>query len=205
MKTDRIPLRTGKTPPQWAESMLSVFGNNPFGEPMYRIIWSENKDIFFCNEVAPEYLYLAEPTWVLEVWTDPEKDAGPRAHWGKLQQELMGDYPRFGTYNYVQSFSGHDEPSEEEIRLYCVALEKSKDLTIKQRREGIVDKLEKEEATKREEVAESILELQDSASLGLSQQAVSGPKNNFRTLDDYERDLNRSTPKIKTPRKGMVY
>src|SRR5260370_29385772 len=101
---DRIPLRSGLSTPDFVDEVLSVVGKNPHGEPNYRLIWSERKMILFLSEVVPEYLYLDPACWVLETWISPEKDAGPEAAWTRMQEALMGPYPRKGTFNFVQNF-----------------------------------------------------------------------------------------------------
>lgn len=179
----RIPLLDGPSTPDGVERTLNTFGENPYREPKYRLIWSQRKQIFFAGEIVREYDYL-EPCWILETWVSPEKDAGDLALWSPMQEALMGPYPRQGTYNFVQQFSVADEES---LRLYCVGLEKSKDLTHKERKDAIKDGLEAKEQKSIETTAEAIVELQDSASRGKIQQGA-GPKNNFRTVEDFERD-----------------
>jgi hypothetical protein len=190
---DRLPLRAGRSTPEFVEETLSVFGNNPHGEPLYRLIWSERKDIYFAGEIAPEYGYLTPPCWVLEVWVDPLKDAGPEREWRGIKEALMGPYPRKGTYNYAQQFPQDWEPTEHAVRLLAVGLRESKHIPIKQREGAIRENLEAKAAAERGKVAEAIVDLQDSASLNKMQQPVSGRKNTFRTVDDHVRDRDRFT------------
>jgi hypothetical protein len=70
----KIPLRDGKSTPEFIEKILSIFGSNPYGEPNFRLIWSERKMFWFLGEVVPEYIYL-EPCWILETWL-PAQCAG---------------------------------------------------------------------------------------------------------------------------------
>lgn len=190
---DRIPLRAGISAPEYVDKALSVFGNNPHGEPNYRLIWSERKQIWFLGEVVPEYLYLDPACWVLETWVSPEKDAGVEAAWTSMQAALMGPYPRKGTYNYSQHFSSDWWPSETSVRLLATGLRESKDIPIRQREAAIRENLEEKARIEREKVADAIVELQDSASLGRIQQSSSGPKNTFRTPDDFGRDQEKIT------------
>jgi len=178
--------------------MLRTFGENPFGEPKYRLIWSQRKQCHVLTEVAPEYTYL-EPCWVLETWLPGEKFAGPRAQWGALQEALMGPYPSRGEYFFVGQFK---VPDEESVRLYCVALEKTKDTTQEERVAAKREDLQKREQQKIQEVADAIVELQDSGSKGVIQQGA-GPKNNFRTTDDFERDDWKRTEHVPgLPKRG---
>jgi hypothetical protein len=187
----RIPLRDGKSTPEFVKKMLAVFGNNPHGEPNYRLIWSERKMIFFAGEIAPEYAYLDPPCWVLETWLPPEKGAGPSANWNPIMEALLGEYPSEGLYFYSQQFPTDWWPSEENVRLLAKGIEMSKHVAMKDRMDAIREGLKEKERAGVEKTAEQIEELFDSASLGKIQQGVSGPKNNFRTPEDFERDQER--------------
>jgi hypothetical protein len=188
---DRIPLRAGLSTPDFVERVLSVFGNNPHGEPNFRLIWSERKQIYFMGEIVPEYLYLDPQAWVLETWVSPEKDAGPEAAWGAIQQATMGEYPRFGTYNIVKSYPSDWYPSEDSVRLVAKGIVESRNIEMKARMKAIREGLQSKAKVEREKVADAIVELQDSASLGKIQQSASGPKNTFRTPDDFGRDQEK--------------
>lgn len=195
-------LRNGKSTPDFVESMLSVFGANLYGEPNYRLIWSERKMLWFGGQMCPEYTYLPYPGWVLEAWTSPEKDAGTPEQWERTTHGLLGPYPSRGTYNFVKQYPADWQPTEENLRIVCIALGMSKDVTMAERVNAIREQKEKEAARARQQVADAIVELQDSASRGLIQQAVSGPKNNFRTTDDFERDQARVIAVQGLPLKG---
>lgn len=196
--SDRLPLLPGKSTPEGITRILHTFGENPFGEPKYRVIWSTRKQCYFIGEAVPEYAYLS-PCWVLETWVPAEKFAGKRINWGIAEEKLMGPYPSRGEYFFAGQFHVADE---ETVRLYCVALEKTKDTTQKERVDAKREDLQKREQQKIQEVAEAIMELQDSASEGRIQQGA-GPKNNFRTVDDFERDDWKRTEHIPgLPKRG---
>ena len=185
-----IPLRDGKSTPAFVENMLSIFGNNPNGEPNYRLIWSERKMIYFAGETAPEYVYL-DPCWILETWLPPQKAAGPESGWNAAMEFLNGEYPRKGVYFFSLNFSQDWNPSEENVRVLVHAIEASKHLPYEKRVDAIRENLKTKERQGIEETASAIEELFDSAALGRIQQSVSGPKNNFRTPEDFERDQER--------------
>jgi hypothetical protein len=199
---DRIPLRAGLSTPDFVEKVLGVFGNNPHGEPNFRLIWSERKQIYFMGDIVPEYLYLEPQCWILETWVSPEKDAGPEAAWGELQKVTMGEYPRFGTYNIVKSYPSDWYPSEDAVRLVAKGIIESKNLEMKARKDAIRKNLQAKENAGTQKVAEAIVELQDSASLGKIQQSVSGPKNTFRTPDDFGRDQEKVKEYAHLPKRG---
>lgn len=198
---DRIPLLSGKTTPSFADKILSAFGNNPHREPLYRLIWSERKQIWFMGEIAPEYIYLDPPRWILEVWLDPEKDAGPRSAWNPVMEALSGPYPSKGTYNYAMGFEPDWQPTEAVIQTISAGLQMSRGFSLEERVKAIREVLEDKAKLKREEVANTIVESFDSAAMGRIQQAASGPKNTFRTPEDFERDQEKlarlsSLPKV---------
>lgn len=202
---DRIPLSAGKETPSYVEKTLAAFGNNPHGEPNFRLIWSERKQIYFAGEIAPEYIYLDPPCWVLEIWTAPEVDAGSQANYTEAIEFIMGPYPRKGTYNLAMNFAPDWYPTEEIVQVLAVGLTMSKGLDIAQRTNAIREALAEKAKLKQKEVADAIVELQDSASLGRIQQAASGPKNTFRTPEDFERDqekVARLTPNYDLPKTG---
>jgi len=195
-------LRDGKSTPDYVNSMLSVFGNNPHGEPNFRLIWSERKMIHFGGEMCPEYTYINPPAWVLEAWLPPEKDCGSPEKWEATTFGLLGPYPSQGVYNFVKEFPQGWYPTEELVRILCVGLVQSRDIPMSERVKAIRANKEAEAAAARQKVADEIVELQDSASRGLITQPVSGQKNNFRTTDDYQRDLERGVIVEDLPRKG---
>lgn len=191
---DRIPLLPGKTTPEYVEKALAAFGNNPHGEPNYRLIWSARKQIWFMGEIAPEYIYLDPPRWILEVWTPPEKDAGSPAAWNPVMEALFGAYPRKGTYNFAMGFEPEWTPTEEIIQTVATGIRMSRDLSLDERAQAIRNALEEQGRAKRQEVADTIVESFDSAAMGRIQQAASGPKNTFRTPEDWERDQEKLAP-----------
>lgn len=189
---DRIPLKAGIKAPDYVEKMLAVFGKNPHGEPNFRLIWSERKQIFFFGEIVPEYVYLPHQGWVLETWTAPEKDAGPEALWSEIQEQWMGPYPRNGTYNHSKSYPVDWFPSIDYVQGVVNGIIESRDIEIAERVKAIREGKEKIQKVGLKAVAEAMVELQDSASLGKIQQSVSGPKNTFRTPDDWGRDAEKT-------------
>jgi hypothetical protein len=171
--------------------MLAALGHNQYGEPLYRIIWSDRKMVYFMGEYELEarYAIFERPYWVLETWTPPEKDAGPKYLWDKNMEFLMGPYPSEGYYNFVTAFDADFEPTQNyAIHAICVALQESSDIPMDRRVEAIKEALQEKERAGVKRTAEAIMELQDSASMGRIQAAVSGPKNNLRTVADFERD-----------------
>jgi hypothetical protein len=185
----KIPLRDGKSTPEFIEKILSVFGNNPYGEPNFRLIWSERKMFWFLGEVVPEYIYL-EPCWILETWL-PAQCAGPLANWNKAMEVIVGEYPREGLYFFCTSFPQDWTPSENNVRLLAKGIEMSRHLPLEMRAAAIRESLEAKEREGIEKTADAIVESFDSAAMGKIQQSVGGPKNTFRTPEDFGRDQER--------------
>lgn len=202
----RRDLRPGKETPGYVADILAVHGRNPHSEPIYRLVWSERKMIFFAGERAPEYLYLATPCWVLERWLDPMKDGGPEAAWGSEMEFLMGPYPKFGTYMFAQGFPADWHPSAENVRLLAKGLEESQHVPLKEREKAIREGLTAKSQAEQKTVVAEIAEAQDSASAGAAvgrvQQSVSGPKNTFRTIEDFERDMAKLPDVEGLPKRG---
>lgn len=199
---DRIPLLSGKMTPSFVDKILGAFGNNPHGEPLYRLIWSQRKQIWFMGEVAPEYIYLDPPRWVLEAWLTPLEDAGPESAWNPVMEALSGLYPRKGTYSYAMGFEPDWQPTESILQTLAAGLKMSKGISLEERVKAIRESLEEKARLKREEVANTIVESFDSAAMGRIQQSASGPKNTFRTPEDFERDQERFVRIPNLPKTG---
>lgn len=200
---DRLALLPGRETPSSAIRSLAVFGKNPHGEPNFRLIWSERKQILFLGDIVPEYAYLPSPCWVLETWTPPEKDAGPEALWSEMQEALMGPYPRKGTYNHSKSYPEDWHPNPHYVDGVVKGIIESRDIEIADRIAAIKASKEATATAERQKVADALVELQDSASLGKIQQSVSGPKNTFRTPDDWGRDAEKTQKEYKhLPKSG---
>jgi hypothetical protein len=186
----KIPLRDGKSTPEFIEKILAIFGTNPYGEPNFRLIWSERKQIWFLGEIAPEYVYL-EPCWILETWLTAQQCAGPLANWNEALEAVVGEYPKEGLYFFCTNFPQDWTPSENNVRLLAKGIEMSRHLPLEQRAAAIRESLQAKEREGIEKTADAIVELFDSAAMGRIQQGVSGPKNTFRTPEDFERDQER--------------
>jgi hypothetical protein len=101
-----------KVPPEVTERLKLAGGLNPFGEPMFRVVWgwdrvvpnhglykemtvrvdSQREITLPTNivETRMEPKYLPASCWHLEMWRPPS-DYGTPETWGKLGQEIVGD------------------------------------------------------------------------------------------------------------------
>lgn len=139
------PERCRKAPKKWAEWCLKLGGRNLYGEPVLRIVWSEDRRSLVGGEwwkwdasgnwLASELRYdlcLKYPgereRWLLEMWMPPDAFGGRewwesfhrrRAPWGEtyLVQPI---FPSRGEYESIATFSdpetgGYAEPTESDL------------------------------------------------------------------------------------------
>lgn len=133
-----------------AERILRRFGQNPFGENIYRAIWAPAKLIWSYEEQVPEYPNIGDQ-WVLEKWLSVEEDTGgmSRAEW-KLKnfdlesgKSILGPYPAYGYYNFSFAFGEGVPCSSASVELIAQLIERGKlasaaehQLALKQREDG---------------------------------------------------------------------
>jgi hypothetical protein len=109
-----------------------------------------------------------------------------------MQESIMGAWPRKGYYNISKSYPDDWYPSVDYVEGVVKGIIESRDIEIAERVKAIRANKEEVARVAREKVADAMVELQDSASLGKIQQSVSGPKNTFRTPDDWGRDQEKT-------------
>lgn len=153
--------RNMKTP-EWVELLLSQFGHNRFGGPMYRVMWSE--DVFRWEYGKQVKTYgEGKDRWVLEKWLPPEMY--DRVAWesevlrdsdglmiispeGKFTY-VMGPFPEQGAYEHCYTFEGLEGqycPFEPQlVTLVCQCIERGKMMTAGERMAALKAKQEKEE------------------------------------------------------------
>lgn len=177
----------GHDTPSWVETDLKRFGRNPHGDNIYRVVWSERKMLMLDGELFPEY----DPPhhWILEKWLAPEQYAGSEVTYNMTEQR-MGPYPRGGEWVEVspQPFVPGVPLTKDVLNLVCTLIERGKAYTAGERAAALKERQDKIEAEQFAHLQQAILEVQDSASMGRTQQAVTGPINKFRTVEDWERD-----------------
>lgn len=182
-----LPLGPGKETPSFINEALAGFGLTESGLPLYRVIWSPRKMIRFSEdgelyEVFPEY---DEPhRWMLEVFV---KEQMSRAMWDLLCAPFLGEYSEGDYYQCDYPLPKDWQPNEFHVQQLCQGLIASKGLTMKQRADARKDVLEHSRREKITKAAQAAEDGFNSAQWGKIQQAVSGPKNNFETVEDFER------------------
>lgn len=111
---------------------LSKFGNNPFGQPMYRVVRADSRRQWLVSEYAPKYPKYGT-CWVIEKWCPPEQ-YGSREEWEEAG--TLGPFPTQG--DYEMSYPLLDDgvtydPSEDICMTVAALVEKSAGLTRSQR------------------------------------------------------------------------
>lgn len=117
--------------PDWFQRHLTAIGGtNPYGEPIFKLVWSHEPRIVSGGRWADgkaEYrqtqMMRGEPCWALMVW-EPRETHGPPWRWemdyrdaetGLLQ---CGAYPKHGRYRLLQRFIHQELIEQEEERHY---------------------------------------------------------------------------------------
>ena len=133
------------------------FGVNPFGAPLYRIIFSDSRTYLLGGkhpDGACEYreypLYpLLKGQWVMERWMSPEDFAGKREVYEREQLDpesgllTLGPYPHRGEYAFCHQFIG--SPTEMQVGWAIHDNYVSRGLTPGQRKQGIMEPLERQQ------------------------------------------------------------
>lgn len=84
---------------------LSRFGQNPYGENLYRIVFAPTRRYLVVGERAhwwPKYPECGD-SWILERWRSAMEYHGSRASWDMLCSNL-GPYPERGEYDIAHHF-----------------------------------------------------------------------------------------------------
>src|SRR6185312_9009970 len=100
--------------PEYVNQALRRFGLNPWGEPIYRVVWSEARHKTVGGEfhdgfrVVREYRYVPMyrnlARWVLEVWKDTPISP---AQWEAAEHDPISGLLRSGPYPYRGEYWGN--------------------------------------------------------------------------------------------------
>jgi len=142
-----------KPTPEWVEKTVRRYGTNIYGDPLFRIVWSEtrkhlvggiwedhsDKDcVNLIREVA-EYrwvpVYGNTQRWVLETWCPPEKYGTPAIWEREFRDEksgllTLGPFPSRGDYehSYTFEYDGQYVPlTPESVEAVCYLIEKGRE------------------------------------------------------------------------------
>jgi len=105
------------TLPEWVAPLLQRIGGiNQYGNPNYRILWSEDRLEWFFDTQKRKY-GEGRDRWILEKWVSPA-DYGSREEWESLvepvtQLSILGPFPENGDYEWSFTFEVAVNPGEE--------------------------------------------------------------------------------------------
>jgi len=106
------------------------YGLNPFGKPMYRVVWSDSRTYLLGGnweggsfEVRETELYDGVHAWILEKWQSAEQFAGSREAWDQTERDTntpsLGPYPSEGEYVFAYRFPF--EPTDSMVSIWIRA------------------------------------------------------------------------------------
>jgi hypothetical protein len=109
---------TRRCPNAIQERLTRLFGKNQFGDPHWKIVWSQSAFIRLGNcwfdkdgterrGYRETYVAGKAPCWVIMRWHSPEEYGSPRTYYSSTFDELtqlhyVGEYPWRGRYEVVQ-------------------------------------------------------------------------------------------------------
>lgn len=136
---------------------MSRYGENLFSQTLYRIVFSDSRTDLIGGKwpdgvceyrEVPRYPAV-RGKWILEKWLSAEEYAGPRfkyemAQWD-VESGLMttGPYPHRGEYIMCHVFV--TTPTEASVGWAVYNIERSRGLTPGQKKQGIMEPLEKQQ------------------------------------------------------------
>jgi hypothetical protein len=109
---------------------LGHFGLNPFGEPIFRVVWSDSRKYMIgglWDGVRAEYRWIPKyeySAWVLERWLSALEYGGTPQQYELQQRDeesgllVCGPYPERGEYEFCHRFPpGHPSASQIEAEI----------------------------------------------------------------------------------------
>jgi hypothetical protein len=136
-----------RVPRAFAKRITRVGGRNRYDEPMYRVVWGQDRMTWVGMQWEPKY---GDHLWHLEKWVDSDF-YGDRETWERTavqttydgRMDILGPFPYRGDYEEVSSFAPV-ELSQTYADFLVGVIETSRHYGSSQRREA----LEKREAKK---------------------------------------------------------
>jgi hypothetical protein len=169
-------------PPEIEARIKLAGGTNPFGEPLFRIIWGFDRIVKIHGqwhdtmkvETREEPKYLPGDRWHLEMWRPPEEYGSPE-NWGKQGEEVIGHmtidtsgpYPHRGEYELCYTISSDLTPSGAfvplnatvvELLVNAIRLSRNEAMSLVLRKSAIRQRLERERRQRIEEGADILLD-----------------------------------------------
>lgn len=142
-----------KCPQEYADFLRRIGGLNPFGKPMYRVVWggSATETIWgqmeggSCGQHV-KLRYSGIQRWIVEMWKAPEMFGTPEEWYEKSYDPITnlhvcGDYPFQGDYTHHTTLYDLNYRYLEEL---IPKIEAARGTTLSQRKKLIQDKMESE-------------------------------------------------------------
>lgn len=134
--------------------MLAKFGRTPYGQPLFRVVWSETRMeqvLLHTGEYGWQMRYLGDPCWILEKWLAPSYS---REEWYRLfsvqvsdpvSNQLwakcyLGPYLEHGDYHACYRLERYGKPMPLTLAIieyYARLIEAGREATEAQRRYAI--------------------------------------------------------------------
>ena len=136
---------------------MQRYGQNLYGQSLYRVVFSDSRTDLLGGKwpdgaceyrESPRYPAI-RGQWILEKWRSAEEYAGSReayelAQWDSESHLLTcGPYPHRGEYVHCYTFPF--VPGDGMVNQIIVALERSRSLTLGERKQGILAPLAKQQ------------------------------------------------------------
>ncbi len=136
---------------------MSGYGVNPYGEPLYRLVFSNSVTDLQGGkwpdgivEYREVYRYPGiKNQWIMEKWQSGMEYCGTPQQWNEQEWDAEnrilqgGPYPSRGVYTHCHTFIG--QPTEMQVGWAVHNNKVSRDLTPGQKKQGIMDPLEKQQ------------------------------------------------------------
>lgn len=191
-----------------AERTLRKFGQNPFGENIYRAVWAPQKLCWSYEELVPEYPNIGEQ-WVLEKWLSVEEDTGgmSRAEWEiknfdlESGKSILGPYPAYGYFNFSFALGEGVPCNAQSMELIAQLIERGKLASAAERQLAL---RQREEARKKERtqlISDTVDDVQTAAMRGAAFSGFGGHSTDKRP-DDVRVDLSHEALLRKNPHLG---
>ena len=188
-----------------AERVLRRFGQNPFGENIYRAVWAPQKLIWSYEEQVPEYPNLGEQ-WVLEKWLSVEEDTGgmSRAEWEiknfdvESGKSILGPYPAYGYYNFSFALGEGVPCNAQAMELVAQLIERGKLHSAAEKQLALRQREEERKQQQRQKISDVVDDVQTAAMRGAAFSGFGGHSKDKRPedvrIDLSHEDLLRKRP-----------
>jgi hypothetical protein len=143
---NRVALSVGfqfdRPTPAWVTSLLVKFGRNPYGQPLYRVVWSEGRlehVLIAEGKYSWQQTYPGTQRWILEKWlpTSCSREEWYRQFGSPDGGCYLGPYLEHGDYHccYKLEFRGEFMPlTLAVVEYYTRLIEAGREATAVQRK-----------------------------------------------------------------------